>query len=209
MADFSLAHKKTSVFEGGYQKHPNDNGNWTGGAVNSGTLVGTNWGISAPAYKTYFGKTPTEQDMRNLTQDQAKAIYRSLFWNKIKGDEINNQQVAEIIYDAYVNQTGWTRIMTADTLTALNRPATVKVPFNNETVMAINTTNPAQFFQQFLKERERRYRETAARPGQSVFLAGWLSRLNGFSASGLAFLKSNWAAVVAITIVAGLGTFFF
>ena len=38
--------------EKGYQNDPRDPGNWTGGAVDQGTLRGTNFGISAASYPT-------------------------------------------------------------------------------------------------------------------------------------------------------------
>jgi len=56
------------VNEGGYQDDYNDSGNWTGGEVGKGTLKGTNYGISAASYPTL--------DIKNLTIDEAKQIYR-------------------------------------------------------------------------------------------------------------------------------------
>lgn len=60
--------------EGGFSDDPNDSGNWTGGAIGSGTLVGTNFGISAASYP--------DLDIVNLTQDDATQIYYTDWWQR-------------------------------------------------------------------------------------------------------------------------------
>lgn len=103
MADFELAHKLTAGFEGGYSDHPNDNGNWTGGAMGVGKLIGTNLGIAAPVLKAYLKRMPTVQDMKSLKIETAKKIYKINYWDQIRGDEWNNQDNANIVYDMAVN----------------------------------------------------------------------------------------------------------
>ena len=99
MADFILAHKKVNKSEGGYSNNPNDRGNYV-----DGNLVGTNYGISAPVLKEHLGRTPTKDDMINLSPKVVLLIYKKNYWNKIQGDNIDNQSVAYLIYDSAVNQ---------------------------------------------------------------------------------------------------------
>jgi len=61
--------------EGGFQRDPQDRGNWTSGVIGRGELRGTKWGISAMSY-------PGE-DIPNLTQERAFVIYERDFWNKL------------------------------------------------------------------------------------------------------------------------------
>jgi lysozyme family protein len=103
MADFLTAHKRTLKFEGGYSNEPDDNGNWTGGKKGSGYLIGTNYGITAWELQDYLGRIPTVLDMYNLKPDVAAVIYKHHYWDKIKGDEIMNQDEANMIYDTAVN----------------------------------------------------------------------------------------------------------
>lgn len=103
MADFKIAHNKTIAFEGNYTADPDDNGNWTGGAKGSGKLVGTNYGISAPLLADYLGYVPAIGDMKSLTKESAEKIYKRLFWDAIKGDYINDQETANLLYDTAVN----------------------------------------------------------------------------------------------------------
>ncbi|MEL6357990.1 MAG: glycosyl hydrolase 108 family protein, partial [Bacteroidota bacterium] len=99
MASFDTAYTLVAQAEGGYQKFSDDPGNYN----SLGQLVGTNWGISAPVYENFIGRPPSEEDMRRMTRGQAKALYRALFWNDIQGDEIVDQQVANIFFDGRVN----------------------------------------------------------------------------------------------------------
>src|SRR5215468_2796972 len=81
MASFDLAVAKTLIREGGarFTDNPDDRG----GA--------TKYGISQRAY-------PNE-DIANLTEDQAKAIYKQDYWDRVSGDKLKSQAVAENVFD--------------------------------------------------------------------------------------------------------------
>jgi len=66
--------------EGGYTTNPKDRGNWTTGKIGVGVNKGTKYGVSAMAYPSL--------DIKNLTLDQAKEIYRKDYWAKVAGDEL-------------------------------------------------------------------------------------------------------------------------
>lgn len=83
MTDFDKAFDLIIGVEGGYSNDPKD----TGGE--------TNWGISKRAYPTV--------DIKNLTKEQAKAIYAVDYWAKIKGDELP-YPLNVFVFDAAVNQ---------------------------------------------------------------------------------------------------------
>lgn len=57
--------------EGGYQNLSYDSANYC-----DGKLIGTKYGISAIGYKGYYGVCPTVEQMKNLTTDQAAAIFK-------------------------------------------------------------------------------------------------------------------------------------
>lgn len=103
MASFEISYQKTKIHEGKYTCVKEDSGNWTGGKVGAGNLVGTNWGISAPVMAQYLKRTPTADDMKNMPESTAKAIYKANYWAPIKGDVIKSQAKADIIYDDAVN----------------------------------------------------------------------------------------------------------
>lgn len=66
--------------EGGYTDHPKDPGNWTGGKVGVGSLKGTKYGIAANTY-------PNE-DIKGMTLERAKQIYKSDFWLKLRCEDL-------------------------------------------------------------------------------------------------------------------------
>lgn len=93
--NFDESFERLIGHEGKFQKHRNDRGNWTSGVVGVGALKGTKYGISAMSYP--------HLDIKNLTLDQAKAIYRKDFWGRFKGDEINSGWVRFNVFDACVH----------------------------------------------------------------------------------------------------------
>lgn len=79
---------------GGWTLNRNDPGNWTGGKVGAGELRGTKFGIAANTYPTL--------DIRNLTREQADAIYIRDYWPKAWGNDWP-EGFDQITYDATVN----------------------------------------------------------------------------------------------------------
>ena len=80
--------------EGGYSSDRQDPGNWTGGQVGLGELKGTKFGIAANTYP--------KLDIKNLTRDQAIAIYRRDFWDRSKCAQLP-RAVAFQLLDGAVN----------------------------------------------------------------------------------------------------------
>lgn len=80
--------------EGGYTANQADPGNWTGGKCGVGRCNGTKYGISAASYPTV--------DIPGLSLDDARAIYRRDYWNRVRGDELP-PALALLVFDAAVN----------------------------------------------------------------------------------------------------------
>ncbi len=80
--------------EGGLSMDPHDAGNWTGGHVGVGVLKGTKYGISAASYPTL--------DISSLTVEDARAIYKRDYWDKLGGDFFD-YGVALCLFDYGVN----------------------------------------------------------------------------------------------------------
>lgn len=76
--------------EGGYVDHPDD----PGGATNHGITIGT---LSA-----WRGKRASKEDVKNLTVDEAIAIYRAQYWDTVRGDDLL-PGVDYAVYDYAVN----------------------------------------------------------------------------------------------------------
>jgi lysozyme family protein len=83
--------------EGAWGNDPNDRGNWTSGVVGKGENKGTKYGIAAHVYP--------HLDIKNLTLDDAKAIYRRDYWAYMRGDDMPGG-VDYCLFDGAVNS-GW------------------------------------------------------------------------------------------------------
>lgn len=86
---FDEAYARLHKAEGGFSLDRKDPGNWTGGRVGVGKLLGTKYGIAANTYP--------DVDIKNLTPAQAKAIYYRDWWLKAGGEHFH----AAIIYQLW------------------------------------------------------------------------------------------------------------
>ncbi len=195
MADFTKSYNRVAKNEGGYQANPADKGNFN----SLGQLVGTNKGVSAPLYESWIGRPPSAGDMMAITSAIAAQIFRSRYWNKIKGDEIPNQYVADILFDGVI-QHGKGVMLAQEVL---------KVPADNvfgpQTFTALVNMAPAKFYNAY-KERRRQYYYQLVdnNPSQLVFLNGWLKRLgtfNDFPSSG-GGVTAGGILIIVVAIVA-------
>lgn len=80
--------------EGSYTNNYNDRGNWTSGVVGKGEQRGTKYGISAMSYPFL--------DIKNLTIDDVKKIYKKDWWDKLRLDDLP-EEIAFDMFDMAVN----------------------------------------------------------------------------------------------------------
>ena len=159
MAVFEHAVAKTLAHEGGakFTDDPADRG----GA--------TKFGISQRAYP--------EIDIRNLTEAQAREIYKRDYWDRIRGDDIESQAMAESIFDSAVNMGVRTSSRMAQ-IAASIRPADGIIGSN--TIRQLNDTDEALFLAMFTISKIARYAAICNRnPSQRRFLLGWVNRSLG------------------------------
>ena len=159
--------------EGGYQNNENDSGNYN----SLGQLVGTNHGISAETYESWIKRPPSVSDMKNILRGTAIQIYKAWFWNKMKGDYIASQSVANILIDHGVNA-GTSRAgkMVQQILNdTFGKSLLVDGVIGNKTIAEINSVNPQSLFNEIKQERTAHYYALGG-----TFLTGWLKRLKQF-----------------------------
>ena len=168
MANFEQAVQLILKHEGGYVDHPSD----PGGA--------TNRGITYQLFTQYamtLGLNKTIDSLKTLTEDQAKFIYKEHFWDKMRGDEIKSQAVAEIVFDAFVNMGN-----RAIKLLQIELGVGIDGDFGPVTLNALNQAAPIVLFEQFKDARIDFYKRLAEnKPSSKVFLKGWLNRINSFN----------------------------
>lgn len=76
--------------EGGFVNHPKDPGGMT------------NLGVTKKVWEAWVGREVDEAEMRALTPDLVKPLYKKNYWDKIKGDDLPDG-VDYAAYDLAVN----------------------------------------------------------------------------------------------------------
>lgn len=102
MANFDEAYKRTLKFEGGYVNDPSDRGGETyKGIARKFNAKWRGWDI-IDKYKTN-PNFPKCLDSDTQLQTLVKQCYRANYWEPLWGDKIQNQAVANDLYDTAVN----------------------------------------------------------------------------------------------------------
>lgn len=171
MAEYAPAYEKTLRNEGGYVLHTVEGDR--GGMTYAG--IARNYHPGWPGWTMLDAGHRDSSDLTVLV----RSFYRSEFWDRINGDDIAHQDVAEAIYDFAVNA----GVKTAAKLAQLVVGATPDGIIGPVTVERINTTNPETFILRYVLAKIARYRDICTKdPGQKRFLLGWLNRsLRGVS----------------------------
>lgn len=88
--NFESALKAILHHEGGYVNHPKDPGGMT------------NLGVTKRVWEEWVGHEVDEKTMRNLTPEIVGPMYKTKYWDKIKGDDLPTG-VDYVVFDAAVN----------------------------------------------------------------------------------------------------------
>lgn len=92
MNNFDLAFNYLISFDEG-QKYTNDPDD-AGGP--------TKYGITLRIYQQFYDKNATADDVQNMSADQARAIYLSLWWNALDCPKMSTPSIAIAIFDTAV-----------------------------------------------------------------------------------------------------------
>lgn len=173
MADFSKFFPILMKHEGG-SKFTDIAGD-KGGATKWGITLDT-W-IRNGADKDGDGDIDV-QDLKLSTEQDAMRIAKKLYWDKVMGDAIDSQSVAEFILDWAYNSGVGTAIRKVQGAVG----AAVDGSIGPKTVGLINAQDPHTLFTSLKIEREAFYRSIVQNnPSQAKFLKGWLNRNNSFN----------------------------
>jgi len=200
MANFIPIVEKTFKFEGGFQQYPTDSANYN----SRGELIGTNMGISAIALEEYLGYPPSVEDIKAVDKELAMRIYKKLFWDRIRADEIRDQYAADIIFAPYIgNPYQSNNIVKKSLVIVTGKDLKVRNPYSDEVLKAINRANQKNLFYT-IKEQKRLFLESL-RYSKPEYINGWMRKLNTFE-----YQKDRKMLFITLSIVAmiGVGSYF-
>jgi lysozyme family protein len=164
MADFLPAFEQMIKDEGGYVLHEVQGD--TGGATYAGIARNKNphWNGWPYIDRKEFGGPLT-----SMVRD----FYKVEFWDKMRGDEIREQEIANSIFNFGVNA----GMGMAVKLAQLVVNATPDGGIGPKTVELLNQQNPSDFRKSYALTKIARYVEICNKnPIQVKFLKGWLNR---------------------------------
>ena len=156
-------------WEDGYVNHPNDKGG------------PTKWGVTIGTYRSVYGQGKSVADLKAMTEAQWDYICGRLFWDRWKADEIKSQSVANLLVD-WVWGSGVYGIKYAQEVLGVVADGIV----GPKTLAAVNAADESTLFAKLWKRRKEHFEDCARKPGQAVFLKGWLNRLSGIKYGKLA-----------------------
>jgi lysozyme family protein len=175
MADLHKYFPRLLAFEGGFVDDKDD----PGGATNKGVTMTTFKRYARPL----LGIEPSLDNLRALTDEQAFAIYKAGYWDPLHGDEIEDQPLAEIFFDFYVNAGGSAVRLLQQELNGLaaKPPLAVDGVFGPGTLRALQQADAVALYRRYKTGRRAYYQDLAARrPTLAKFLKGWLRRVDSF-----------------------------
>lgn len=153
-------------WEGGFVNDPDD----LGGATNKGITIDT-----FTEYKKRKGqKAPTVTDLKNISDAEWRDVFKSLYWDRWKADEIKSQAVANILVD-WVWASGSHGIKRPQRLLGVKADGIV----GKQTIAALNAMDAATLFKMIKDDRAKFIDEICkARPKNEKYRKGWMNRIN-------------------------------
>ncbi len=161
--------------EGGFVNHPNDRGG------------PTHFGITQRRLAATRGHDVSVEDVRNMTVDEARRIYRTEYCTRPKIDQLP-ALVQPIMFDMSINHGPGTAIkLLQQVLNDIGNACSVDGGIGGETIACAKAAASAEGDALLDKLVERRiaFYEAivAGDASQGVFLRGWLNRANEFRAA--------------------------
>lgn len=179
MAKFEIAEAITGRNEGGYANNPSDTGGETyAGIARNHWPKWDGWKI-IDQIKNAYGKSAAiinrQAKLNSTLSDLISKFYKKNFWDSLKLDLVNDQQLANSVYDFGVNSG------TSRSAKFLQQSAGVETDgiIGNKTLHAVNSADRKVIYCDFNKRRETFYK-SIAKGNQAQFLKSWLSRLKPY-----------------------------
>ena len=161
MADYRILKPFILKWEGGFVNDPND----SGGATNKGVTLAT--------YRRYKGESASIDDLKAITDEDWDAIFKTMYWDKVKADNIASQAVANLCVD-WLWMSGTNAIKYVQRLIGATEDGIV----GKQTLAKLNAKGDGLVLPIYNYRKDFYHRIVASRPNKKRFLRGWINRLN-------------------------------
>jgi lysozyme family protein len=175
MADFKQALQLVLQNEGGYVNDPND----TGGETYKGIArnMNSNWlGWTLIDLAKKQPNFPANLANNSELNVEIEHFYKVNYWDRVKGDQITDQRVANAIFDFGVNAGTGTSSILAQKVSGSNEDGVLA----DTSLTAINNMQPEVFLAYFTIAKIARYISIVKkRPANQKYFYGWVRRAWG------------------------------
>ena len=152
---------------------------WEGGYVNDPADLGgpTNKGVTLCTFRQFYGNNKTIKELKAITSEQWLHIFKTGYWDKCKGDLIENQSMANLIVDFCYNS-GNHAIKILQKVLGVSVDGVV----GDITISSLNERCNSDFFYQYRSARINFLeRICKRRPANRRFMNGWLNRILSYN----------------------------
>lgn len=161
MPNFEQALKIVLEHEGGFSNNPAD----AGGA--------TKYGVTIDTWESWVKKNCTAADIEALTIEDVSPLYKTVYWDRLKLDEFQEEELAVFVFDQAVNGGVENVVLRLQRLLGVH-PDGVMGPM---TVKAANLSD-ASLGGKFMMASMHYYIDIVKnKPDQIKFLGGWTDRI--------------------------------
>ena len=175
MAEFINAFQQVMAHEGGYVNDPDDPGGETYKGV--ARKIHSKWEgwTTVDLLKRQSG-FPANLDKDDGLHEAVSDFYRVTFWDRMNGDQITDQAVANSIFDFAVNAGLSTSVSLAQMVVDVGADGVI----GPKSLAAINAFNTDHFLAAFTVAKIARYINIVKkRPTSRKYLYGWVCRALG------------------------------
>lgn len=139
------------------------------------TVCGVTYATYCAWKKKQGQPTPTVEAMVTMSWEEWLGLFKGLFWDRCRGDEIGSQAVADMLVDwCWTSGVPWP-------VRRLQKVLGVDVDgvVGSKTLYELNCWNGEDLAQVLAEERADYYKGVVkSNPKQGVFLQGWLNRVD-------------------------------
>lgn len=182
MADFKTAYQKTSIAEGGYANDRRDNGGETWKGISRNNEI--NWiGWDIIDHYKKLPNFPANLKASTELEKAVQSVYKTNYWNALNLDLIQEQRMANELYDTAVNMgTGRSGMFFQQVLNVSSSTQLIKDgKIGPKTIAVFNTLSSSDKYMVWklfnCLQGEKYISICEANPSQKVFLRSWASRV--------------------------------